>query len=213
MKCVRKRINCRRFNEFLWRFIKVGHIERNLFCATSEGVPQGGVISPLLSNIMLNEFDQYLDKCYLSKKARKDRWYWNRTIQDKRNIALEEKRRWKPAVAYCRYADDFLVIVKGNKQQAEVIRDQCRNFLEGKLKLTLNMEKTHITHVDDGFIFLGHRIIRKRGPKGNMRVVSGIPHGKAKAFSHSLSQALSGDHSCSKIEKVEQLSRKLKGWS
>jgi retron-type reverse transcriptase len=73
MKCVRKRINCRRFNELLWRFIKAGHIERNLFCATSEGVPQGGVISPLLSNIMLNEFDQYLDKCYLSKKSRKDR--------------------------------------------------------------------------------------------------------------------------------------------
>lgn len=213
MKCVRKRINCRRFNELLWRFIKAGHIERNLFCATSEGVPQGGVISPLLSNIMLNEFDQYLDKCYLCKKVRKDRWYWNRTVQDKRNIALKEKRQWKPAVAYCRYADDFLVIVKGNKQQAEAIRDQCRNFLEGKLKLTLNMEKTHITHVNDGFIFLGHRLIRKRGSKGNMRVVSGIPNGKAKAFSHSLSKALSGDHSCSKIDKVELLSRKLKGWA
>jgi RNA-directed DNA polymerase len=46
-----------------------------------------------------------------------------------------------------------------------------------------------------------------------MRVVTGIPLGKAKAFSHSLSQALSGDHSGSKIDKVEQLSRKLKGWA
>jgi RNA-directed DNA polymerase len=44
-----------------------------------------------------------------------------------------------------------------------------------------------------------------------MRVVSCIPNGKAKAFSHSLSQALSGEHSCSKIDKVEQLNRKLKG--
>lgn len=213
MQCVRKRIRCNRFNQLLWRFIKAGHIERNLFCATTEGVPQGGVISPLLSNIMLNEFDQYLDQCYLSKKARKDRWYWNRTIRDQRPIAIDEERQWKPAVAYCRYADDFLVIVKGNKQQAETIRDQCRDFLEGKLKLTLNMNKTHTTHVNDGFIFLGHRIIRKRGPKGNMRVVSGIPHAKAKAFSHSLSQALSGDYSGSKIDKVEQLSRKLKGWA
>lgn len=213
MACVRKRISCQRFNELLWLFIKAGHIDRNLFCATSKGVPQGGVISPLLSNIMLNEFDQYLDKCYLNKKTRKDRWYWNRTIQDKRKIALKEKRQWQPAVAYCRYADDFLVIVKGNKQQAEAIREQCQNFLEGKLKLTLNMDKTHITHVNDGFIFLGHRLIRKRGPKSNMRVVSGIPYAKAKAFSHSLSLALSGDHSCSKIDKVEQLNSKLKGWS
>lgn len=46
MKCVRRRISCRRFNELLWRFIKVGHIERNLFCAASEGVPQGGVLTP-----------------------------------------------------------------------------------------------------------------------------------------------------------------------
>jgi RNA-directed DNA polymerase len=211
--CVRKRIGCERFNSLLWRFMKAGHIERNLFCATSKGVPQGGVISPLLSNIMLNEFDQYLDKLYLGKKARKDRWYWNRTIQDKRKIAIEEKRQWKPAVAYCRYADDFVMIVKGSKAEAQVLRDQCRDFLEGNLKLTLNMEKTHITHVNDGFVFLGHRIIRKRGPKGNMRVVTGIPLDKAKAFSHSLSQALSSDHSCSKVDKIEHLSRKLKGWA
>ena len=213
MSCVRKRISCKRFNDLLWSFIKAGHIDRNLFFATNKGVPQGGVISPLLSNIMLHEFDQYLESLYLSKKARKDRWYWNRTIQDKRPIAIEENRQWKPAVAYCRYADDFVIIVKGSKKQAVAIREQCRNFLEGKLKLTLNMEKTHITHVNDGFVFLGHRIIRKRGPTGNMRVVTGIPYSKAKAFSHSLSLALSSDYSCSKVDKLEQISRKLKGWA
>lgn len=162
---------------------------------------------------MLNEFDNYLEECYLNIKVRKRRWQWNHSNKNKRKPAVEENRQWKPAVAYCRYADDFLVIVKGSKQQAEAIRDECRNFLEGKLKLTLNMEKTHITHVNDGFIFLGHRIIRKRGPKGNMRVVTGIPNDKAKAFSHTLSKALSGDHSCSKIDKVIQLCLKLKGWA
>jgi RNA-directed DNA polymerase len=213
MQCVRKRISCQRFNSLLWRFIKAGHVERNLFCAASKGVPQGGVISPLLSNIMLNEFDQYLDKCYLGNKVRKDRWYWNNSIKIGRTIAKEENRQWKPAVAYCRYADDFVIMVKGSKQAAEAIREQCREFLEGKLKLTLNMEKTQITHVNDGFIFLGHRLIRKRGPKGTMRVVSGIPHGKAKAFAHSLSKTLSGDYSTSKIDKVEKLNQRLKGWS
>ena len=106
MKCVRRRVSCERFNKLLWRFIKAGHIDRNLFCAASRGVPQGGVLSPILSNIMLNEFDQYLDKCYLSKKARKDRWYWNNSIKVGRKPALDENRQWKPAVAYCRYADD-----------------------------------------------------------------------------------------------------------
>ena len=47
----------------------------------------------------------------------------------------------KPAVAYCRYADDFVVIVKGTKAQAEEIHQECRAFLEGKLKLTLNWRK------------------------------------------------------------------------
>lgn len=213
MKCVRKRISCKRFNDLLWRFIKAGHVEKNLFCATSEGVPQGGVISPLLSNIMLNEFDQYLDDCYLSKKVRKDRWYWNNSIKIGRGPAVKQNWKWKPAVAYCRYADDFVVIVKGTKKEAEAIRNQCQQFLEGKLNLTLNMDKTHITHVNDGFTFLGHRIIRKRGPKGNMRVVSNIPKIKARAFAHALSNELSGDYSCSKIDKVEKLNQKLKGWA
>nr|WP_317497521.1 group II intron reverse transcriptase/maturase [Idiomarina sp. Sol25] len=213
MKGMRKRIACHRFNQLLWRFIKAGHVEQNLFCATHQGVPQGGVISPLLSNIMLNEFDWYLNQCYLSKKARKDRWSWNDSIKRGRKPAIEQSRQWKPAVAYCRYADDFVLIVKGTKRQAQEIRNQCRRFLEDELKLTLNMEKTHITHVNDGFIFLGHRVIRKRGPRGTMRVVSTIPKRKANAFTHSLCKELAGDHSCSVIDKIEKLNQKLKGWS
>ncbi|WP_345779320.1 transposase [Photobacterium damselae] len=75
------------------------------------------------------------------------------------------------------------------------------------------MDKTHITHVNDGFVFLGRRIIRKRGPKGNMRAVSSIPKDKAKAFIHSPIKELSGDFSCSKIDKVEKINQKLNGWS
>ena len=89
-----------------------------------------------------------------------------------------ENRQWLPAVAYCRYADDFVIIVKGNKAHVEAIREECRAFLEDTLRLTLNMDKTHITHVNDGFTFLGHRIIRKRGPSGTMRPVTTIPRDK-----------------------------------
>ncbi|MGQ7197506.1 reverse transcriptase/maturase family protein, partial [Escherichia sp. HC-TM1] len=115
MKAVRRRISDARFMTLLWKTIKAGHIDVGLFRAASEGVPQGGVISPLLSNIMLNEFDQYLHERYLSGKARKDRWYWNNSIQRGRSTAVRENWQWKPAVAYCRYADDFVLIVKGTK--------------------------------------------------------------------------------------------------
>lgn len=55
MRCLRKRIRDRRFLNLIWRTIKAGHVDRNLFRAASEGVPQGGVISPLLSEHSDNE--------------------------------------------------------------------------------------------------------------------------------------------------------------
>ncbi len=213
MRSVRKRIRDRRFLSLLWRFIKAGHVDRGLFRAASEGVPQGGVLSPLLSNIMLHEFDAYLEANYLSQKARKDRWAWNFGIQHGRPITIRENRQWKPAVAYCRYADDFVVIVKGNKHHAEAIREECRAVLEGTLKLTLNMAKTHITHVNDGFTFLGHRIIRKRGPRGMMRPVSTIPKEKSRGLARQLTAALSGNDHVNKIDMVERLNRQLAGWA
>lgn len=213
LKCVRRRVRDRRFVDLLWRILKAGHIDRGLFAASSEGVPQGGVLSPLLSNIMLHEFDAWLDAKYLNEKVRKDRWAWNFGIQQGRPIAVRENRQWKPAVAYCRYADDFVVIVKGTKAQAEEIREECRVFLEGDLKLALNMEKTHVTHVNDGFVFLGHRIIRKRGSGGRMSVVTTIPKEKAKAFVRKLSEVLSGDHDVGKVDMVDRLNRQLAGWA
>lgn len=56
--------------------------------------------------------------------------------------------------------------------------------LEDSLKLRLNMDKSRITHVNDGFIFLGHRIIRKRSRYDDMRVVSTIPKEKARNSPH-----------------------------
>ena len=213
LKCVRRRIADKRLVNLLWRLLKAGHVDKGLFMASSEGVPQGGVLSPLLSNIMLHEFDLWMEMNYLNKKARKDRWAWNFGIQQGRPITIRENRQWKPAVAYCRYADDFVVIVKGTKAHAETIREQCRTFLEGELKLTLNMEKTHITHVNDGFVFLGHRIIRRRGKTGRMSVVTTIPKAKAKAFAHKLSKALSSNHDLSKVDMVDRLNRQLAGWA
>ena len=213
MGCLRKRIRDQRFLDLIWRVIKAGHVDRGLFRAASEGVPQGGVISPLLSNIVLNEFDEWLEAEYLSKKARKDRWYWNDSIKRQRPIALRENRQWQPAVAYCRYADDFVVIVKGTKAQARAIREECRAFLEGELKLTLNMDKTHVTHVNDGFTFLGHRLIRKRGPRGTMRPVTTIPRDKLRNFAAKLTKELSGNYSENKIDRVEKLNRQLAGWA
>lgn len=75
------------------------------------------------------------------------------------------------------------------------------------------MEKTHVTYFNDGFTFLGHRIIRKRGPRDTMRVVTTIPKGKFRNFAHKLVKGLSGNYSVNKINMVESLIRKLTGWA
>jgi RNA-directed DNA polymerase len=162
---------------------------------------------------MLHEFDLWMEANYLNKKARKDRWAWNFGILKRRPITVRENRQWKPAVAYCRYADDFVVVVKGTRAHAQEVREACRAFLEGELKLTLNMAKTHITHVNAGFVFLGHRIIRKRGPRGSMRPVTTIPWTKYRGLARKLVQELSGNYSVNKIDMVERLNRILAGWA
>ena len=110
-------------------------------------------------------------------------------------------------------ATHLVVVVKGTKAHAEVIRESCREFLEDKLKLTLNMDKTHITHVNDGFVFLGHRMIRKRGSKGRMHVVTTIPWEKYRGFVGKLVKQLSGNYSMSRMDMVESLNRQIAGWA
>ncbi len=213
MKGLRKRIADQRFLLLIWRLIKAGCVDHGLFRASSEGVPQGGVISPILSNIMLHEFDSWMEANYLNKKVRKDRWSWNFGIVQQRPIAERENRQWKPAVSYCRYADDFVIVVKGSKEHAQIVRDACRTYLEGTLHLTMNMDKTHITHVNDGFTFLGHKIIRKRGSRGRMRIVTMIPWEKYRGFAAKLIKQLSGDFSKNRMDMMETINRQILGWT
>ncbi|MEI2301957.1 hypothetical protein [Ensifer sp. MJa1] len=67
------------------------------------------------------------------------------------------------------------------------------------------MEKTHVTHVSVGFVFLGHRIIRKRGAHGRMSVITTIPKEKAKGFVRRLTETLFGNHSVSTVDMIASL--------
>lgn len=63
-----------------------------------------------------------------------------------------------------RYADDFVVLVHGTRAQAEAIKNEAAMLLQDQLRLKLSPEKTHITHADEGFDFLGFRIVRLPRP-------------------------------------------------
>jgi hypothetical protein len=137
-------------------------MEEGLFARTETGVPQGGVISPLLANVYLNEFDKWAEK----------KWYLTRYEQLKRRTAGLGNYR------LIRYADDFVILSNDRIEGVKQAKQEIRDFLANELHLELSEEKTHITHVNDGFDFLGYHIQRCK-PKGRW-VVHLRPTDKAK---------------------------------
>jgi RNA-directed DNA polymerase len=85
-------------------------------------------------------------------------------------LSAEEKtarrKRGQANFVYIRYADDFTVLCNGSKSEAEGLKEELSGFLREHLRLTLSKEKTKVTHLNDGFKFLGFWIQRRVGSKG-----------------------------------------------
>ena len=146
MKLLRRRLKDRALLDLIWKFLKAGVMEGGLFQHTESGVPQGGVISPLLANVYLNEFDKWAAAQWdLDPNARRRRRY----------AGLGNYKM-------VRYADDFVVVANSPIAEVKATKQAIQQFLENKLHLTLSEEKTVITHVNDGFDFLGFHIQRKK---------------------------------------------------
>ena len=181
MNIVSKDIACDRFLSLIRQALKVGYIDPKTgrVMMSKIGTPQGSVLSPLLANIVLHELDLYLTKELLpeNNKGRRRRTNpeYNKisytrhplnkksTIEDKA-IALERLRitprmdTMDPGYRrsmYIRYADDFVILFEGPKSEALNIRDKVKDFLHNNVGLDLNMEKTIVSHMNEGFNFLG----------------------------------------------------------
>ena len=148
-------------------YINNGHVEPH----SLTGVPQGGVLSPLLSNVFMHELDRYVNENILPdynkrsniKGSRQNPAYTAalknlkraRSTGDGKAIRQAERTRMAtPSVIrtstkayYVRYADDWILAVKGKKATAEAIKQQIKSFLKTKLDLELSENKTRITHL------------------------------------------------------------------
>jgi 5-methylcytosine-specific restriction endonuclease McrA len=114
--------------------------------------------------------------------------------------------------AYVRYADDFVVLTNGTKEQAEQIKEELYTFLKDTLRLDLSKEKTKITHLNDGFKFLGFRIKRSQGHDG-MKTKVLIPQEALDKVREKITSATSPTtHQDSVNSKILALNRIIGGW-
>jgi group II intron reverse transcriptase/maturase len=183
LKIIERDIHDGRLVKLIDGLLRAGYLEDWRYHETLAGTPQGGIISPLLSNIYLNELDRFVEDELIpaytagQEKARYEEYRLLTTdiARERRRQNFDEVRRLKqqrrmlPSVdpcdpiyrrlRYVRYADDFLLGFVGPKSEAETIRERLRDFLARQLKLTLSQEKTLITHAgDDKAKFLGYEI-------------------------------------------------------
>ncbi|MCH9647786.1 MAG: group II intron reverse transcriptase/maturase [Deltaproteobacteria bacterium] len=197
IRILRRRIADRSMIDLIWKFLKAGIMEGQLFFKTEAGVPQGGVLSPLLANVYLNEFDQWAEH------------KWHRLSPYQRRKLRSSGRGTYKMV---RYADDFVVVSNDTIRGVRQARDEIKAFLETDLRLKLSEEKTRITHVNDGFDFLGFRIQRRK-PEGRwvthlQPAMSSVKRIKAKVKDLTSRSRVLIDE----VDQLFQLNSVVRGW-
>lgn len=180
---LRRNIEDRKFLRLIEGMLQAGYLEAWKHHRTESGAPQGGIASPLLANIVLNELDWFVERVLAPRYNRGDKRKINPEyvqIQRKERWAkqqgnLKDAKEWRrlkqslPSMdchdpdfrrlRYVRYADDFILGFIGPKQEALDIKQEIGGFLNDKLNLKLSDKKTLITHArTERARFLGYEI-------------------------------------------------------
>ncbi len=202
MGLVAERVKDRKVLRLVSSFLRAGVVElQGGFAESLTGTPQGGVLSPLLANIYLSVLDRHFARIWDVEMTPA----WRRQYR---------RRGGLPNFRLVRYADDFVVLVHGTREDAEALKAEIGGVLAGRLKMTLSEEKTHVTHIDDGFAFLGFRI-QRRIWGGGRRVVLTIPSKQALAAVVRKIKALTGRGTTllSLEEVLRAVNPVLRGWA
>lgn len=169
--------------------------------ASIAGTPQGGVISPLLSNIALHGMEQYLKEWYANE-------HFPKQPDSNRTIAARDRKR---QLAVIRYADDFVVIGRSLNtiQEAQI---KVEEFLK-EVGLELSPTKTSIRCSTEGFDFLGFHIICIQGNKNPHRLKIHISRKSKEKLLDKVSEIIHKNRSASAYALCKILSPVIIGWA
>jgi len=201
MGLVRERIGDRRVLALAKAFLKAGILgEDQQLRATTTGTPQGGILSPLLSNVALSVLDEFIAQGPGGPQT---------TTAER----AKRRRHGLPNYRLVRYADDWCLMVKGTKADAEDLRDQITEVLS-TVGLRLSPEKTLVTHIEDGLDFLGWHIQRHRKRGTARHYVYTYPSNKAVAAVRRKVKTLCREVSVNQPldDLLRRLNSMLRGW-
>ena len=184
LETLRQDIHDNRFIRLIENLLKAGYLAEWTYHNTLSGVPQGGIVSPILSNIYLGRLDQFVENVLLpeynrGKERERNPAYYRLTAAVSRARRIAKDRRRAQTLArqaramptrivddptyrrlhYVRYADDFLLGLCGTRAEAEEIKRRLGEFLTQTLQLELSESKTLVTHAVTGRArFLGYEV-------------------------------------------------------
>nr|QUS63591.1 hypothetical protein [Haslea silbo] len=167
---LREKIQDEPFIDLVYKYMRVGYGEKSDEITPMKlGLIQGGLISPILSNIYMHPFDEWMEDVLIPKytigRRKKANPEYTKMIRqhgsavDKLIGTTIPNDKNFGRVSYVRYVDDFLIGVVGSRETCKKIREEIKVFLEEHLSMTLNIDKTHITHsTTEKALFLGYDI-------------------------------------------------------
>jgi RNA-directed DNA polymerase len=165
----------------LQKWLKAGYIDKGTLFPTDTGTPQGGIISPTLMNMTLDGLEAVLRRQYPRNKPTK--------------------------VNLIRYADDFIVTGCSKELLENGVKPTVERFLSTR-GLELSEEKTRITHIDEGFDFLGQNIRKYNG-----KLLIKPSKKNIKAFLDKVREIVKENKSAKQISLIALLNPLIKGWA
>ncbi|WP_240378169.1 group II intron reverse transcriptase/maturase [Bacillus piscicola] len=171
------------------KFLKAGFIFDKRLFPTNSGTPQGGIISPTLANMTLDGMEMAIAERYWKNSRGK----------------IDKKHKNHKKINIIRYADDFIVSASDKETLIE-IQSIIEDFLL-KRGLTLSKEKTLITHISEGFDFLGWNF-RKRKTK----LIISPAEKSFKKVIENIGQTIKSNKTIEQKELIRKLNRIIKGW-
>jgi RNA-directed DNA polymerase len=169
-------------------WLKAGYMDKSVLYPTDDGTPQGGIISPVLANMALDGLERILQKKYPHSGRR----------------ALKGMNK---QVNLVRYADDFIITGISKEILETEVKPLVVNFLSER-GLELSEEKTKVTHIEEGFDFLGQNVRKYNG-----QFLTRPSKKNVKAFLTDIRKVIKDNKEASAYWLIATLNPKIRGWA